>query len=351
MTARLLPLASQPDDFWKSWDSLNAEHNLCHPLLQARMVKLLVQHFPSEIQVLTVTQHDHPAALILVNKPAKGRPLTRRGYLPAQSQIALAQLASDCVDLRRELFRALPPTIQRFDLLFVDSLYQARIIQEPGIELTPKGLDMSVSLEGSFQDYWHNRPKRLKKNVSRYLHRVESELGLLRFEVITAPSSIEAAVDRYGILESEGWKGANGTALHPDNRQGKFYRALLHEYASTGEAMVFEFYHEDRLIASRLTIHNNKMLVFLKTTFKEDYKRYAIGRLLLYRVIEHLFSEGSIAHIAFYTNATPEQLEWATESRPTYDVSLYRYPGIVRLQQWASRIRRTTTSDSDTDKI
>lgn len=350
MTVRLSPLAEVSSRFWEDWDTLNTDYGNRHPLLQARMVRLLTEHFPSGLDVLSIMQDGSPAALMLVKKPAKkltkAPRLIRAGYLPAQSQIALAQVHPDCVNLSQKLFQALPLTSQRFDLLFVDSLHQSRLAEAEGAERSTRALDMAISLNGDFEDYWNTRPKTLKKNISRYKNRVKREIGDLRFEVVRDPETVLTAVDRYGILESEGWKGANGTALHPDNKQGRFYRALLHEYATTDEAIVFELYHQDRLVASRLTVHNARMLVILKTTFSEDYKRHAVGRLLLYKVIEHLFAEGNMEQIAFYTNATPEQLEWATESRPTYNISFYRYPCLARASRFLRHPRESLRHSS-----
>lgn len=340
MRTRLSPLIEADTRFWEDWDRLNTDYGDRHPLLQARMVKLLIEHFPTDLEALSITENDTPVVLLLAKKPARGLQLARVGYLPAQSQIALVQMHPDYINFGEQLFRALPLTSQRFDLLFVDSRHQPQIAQVEGAERSIKTQDMAISLHGDFANYWNTRPRTLKKNLSRYKNRVKRELDGFRFEAVSDPAAVRNAVDRYGLLESEGWKGTSGTALHPNNKQGQFYRALLHEYAATDEAIVFELYHQDRLVASRLTIHNSKMLVILKTTFSEDYKRYAAGRILLYKVIKYLFVEKNMEQIAFYTNATPEQLEWATESWPTYNISFYRYPSLAGVSGLLRHLRR-----------
>lgn len=339
MTVKLMPLSQASERFWVDWDTLNNDGHDRHPLLQARMVKLLTEYFPCHVDALTIMQNASPAALMLIKNSASCLSLRRTGYLPAQSQIALAQVHPGCHGLSPQLFRTLPLTTQRLDLLFVDSLHQSTLAEMHGAERSTRGLDMAISLDGEFKSYWDSRPRALRKNISRYANRVAREIGNFRFEVITAPEIVVNAVDRYGILESKGWKGDSGTALHPNNQQGKFYRALLHQYAITNEAIVFELYHHDCLVASRLTIHNSKMLVILKSTFNENYKRYAAGRLMLYKVIKHLFAEKRMDHIAFYTNATPEQLEWATESRPIYNISFHRHPCVGQIAKLLRRFR------------
>ena len=48
--------------------------------------------------------------------------------------------------------------------------------------------------------------------------------------------SWDAAVGRYAALESQGWKGAQGTALAPGNDQAIFYAGLMRQEAATGRA-------------------------------------------------------------------------------------------------------------------
>lgn len=339
MTATFYPLTKCADQFWEDWEQFNATHTHHHPLLQRRMIRLFIKCFPAHIDVLSLTQEGSPTALLLLRKASATLPLVRKGYLPAQSQIALAQVRPDVANLKDKLFEALPLLTQRLDLQFVDTAYQTPLAQAEGVERTIQAVDMEIGLDGDFQSYWQQRPKSLRKNITRYNHRITRDLGHLDLRITRDPTTIPSAVDRYGILESGGWKGVRGTAIHPDNQQGLFYRALLHEYATTDEAAVFELYHEDRLVASRLTVRNATTLVILKTAFDEDYKPYATGRILLYRMLEHLFSEKELGSVAFYTNATSEQLQWATESRPAYNVSFYRHPALARARGWVHRVR------------
>ena len=64
------------------------------------------------------------------------------------------------------------------------------------------------------------------------------------------------AVDRYGALESRGWKGAQGTAVRHDNEQGRFYDAVMSNFARDGCAHVYELYLGEQLAASRLLVSN-----------------------------------------------------------------------------------------------
>lgn len=49
---------------------------------------------------------------------------------------------------------------------------------------------------------------------------------------VTDPAGVAAALADYGALESAGWKAGTGTAIHPDNAQGRFYRRMLEAFCT-----------------------------------------------------------------------------------------------------------------------
>ncbi len=86
---------------------------------------------------------------------------------------------------------------------------------------------------------------------------------------------------------------------------------------------MYEIYIGEQLVASRLCLLCNELLITLKTTYDEAYRKQAVGRILLLDVLEALFTDPAVAVVDFYTNATSEQLEWCTEQRPMFNASVY----------------------------
>jgi hypothetical protein len=62
------------------------------------------------------------------------------------------------------------------------------------------------------------------------------------------------------------------------------------------------------------------MMVLLKTVHREAFARHSPGRLLDYIMFRHLFSESRLKRVEYYTNASPEDMRWATFSRPIVHV-------------------------------
>ena len=80
-------------------------------------------------------------------------------------------------------------------------------------------------------------------------------------------------------------------------------------------------------------------MVILKTTYDEEFSNYATGRILLYRTAQHVFENRISSRIDFYTNATRDQLEWATGSREMYNLSIYK--PAARLLDGSLRVARS----------
>ncbi|WP_172452622.1 GNAT family N-acetyltransferase [Chromatium okenii] len=140
-------------------------------------------------------------------------------------------------------------------------------------------------------------------------------------------------------LESQGWKGLQGTSIHANNIQGAFYAQLMKEFAVSGNASVYELYFNDTLVASRLCIFNSEMLIILKTTYAEEFSEYAPGRLLLYAVIEREFAQKRVKKIEFYTNANQDQISWSTEQRYIQHITLFRHSLLKKAYQAKNVIR------------
>lgn len=336
MKLSIVPIADYPGDLWLDWDRLNQEYCNSHPLLHSKFVEPLTRHFPSNIEILAAYDNDKCKALMLMQS-AKG--IIQSSYLPSQSQMALALTPEAFPNVFEQQHSCIPAKVLRIDLFSIDPKYQPGIARLSGLELTPKSTNAVIDCSGNFDRYWAQRPKNLRKNISRYINRANKELGGYTLQIANCEQSVGEAVDRYGLLESEGWKGKCGTALHPENVQGRYYREIMQNFAETGNACVSELWAGGEMVASRLLVGNDNMLVVLKTTYSEPLKQYAFGRLLFYETIKFVFEHRLAPELDLYTDATKEQLDWSTQSREFYNGSLYRR-GAGSVMKQAIKLRR-----------
>jgi hypothetical protein len=228
------------------------------------------------------------------------------------------------------------------ELLCQDPLYSAFLPApvERSHVVTPHAITVNIEISRDFDQYWQSRSKNLRNNMKRYFRRA-SEDGLdLRLDVVTQLTKLDQAFTRYGDLESRGWKGKVGTAIHRDNSQGYFYWDMLQGFAHDKRAAIYELYLDGCLAASQLTIANAYMLITLKTTYDETFAFYAPGRLLDYLLLEREFATKRYKVIEYYTNASPDLQSWGTGTRTVKHLTVYRarmFKHLVKVYQWAKQ--------------
>lgn len=324
------------------WDGVARRHSGSHPLLDSRFIGACLRHFPEAELRLASFHRDGDLDGLALLAPRNRAALRWTACMPAQAQIGLFALPNDAP--LEALVRTLPGVSLSLDILGVDPLV---CDLRPGRNLSQHALTMVIHLRNRRGEYWDSRSKNLQKNLARYQNRVRRELGNLQLRRLTSAIDMAEGVCRYGELESAGWKGREGTALAPGNRQGDFYTELMQSFAATGQALIYELWHGGDLIASRLLIYSPEMAVILKTTFDKHYERYAPGRLLLAEIIKDQLQAPVSDRLEFYTNAKQDQLAWADEQRWIWHVEVHRSPLLRRLfngLRWAKGLLQPTTA-------
>ena len=295
-----------------AWDVLAARAPMHHPMVDSRFIDILLEHFGSGSEYLCIAgSPDSPQAMCILRPEGVG---VWQTFLPSQLQVG-PLLLSDPACLEG-LFRCLPGWVARIDLMCVDPGVTPMNLGGPVLpQRMPHALTINVRLEGSFDEYWAARPKKLRDNLGRCERRAVFDGMDLELVVHSDADEMLAAVWRYSELEGRGWKGQQGTGLSPGNDQEAFYSALLSRFARTAQARVYELWAGRQLIASRLMLENATTIVALKTTYDERLRHVAAGRLLMRRMIAHAFEHAAGKTIEFCTDADRDMLAWATGER------------------------------------
>lgn len=324
------------------WDRLNERLMSQHALLDSLFIDHLLRHFGDRGALLAIgRQGQEIVAMLLLYGSPRG-PGVWASYLPAQMQIG-PSLVPPGLDIGG-LFAALPGYAAEVDLLCNDPRF-GDLRSRPGrpIRTVRHALTMHVDLRGGFDDYWTQRPRKLIQNMRRYLRRLQDEGAPVRLDVVSDGQAMPAAVARYAGLESSGWKGRQGTAVGVDNAQGRFYGDVMQQFAERGQAVVYELWLGEHLLAARMVLLRNGMAVMLKTAYDEASERFAPGRVLLMRTLEDLFHRLPGGVVEFYTDADADLLAWSSGRRWINHVSVYRHrglPTVYDLLRRAARLRR-----------
>jgi CelD/BcsL family acetyltransferase involved in cellulose biosynthesis len=332
----ILPLQRSLGAHARTWDALNESGFGNHPMLTSLFVDGLLQCFGTGTEHLCVLEeHGRVQAMCVLTRK---NTFLWTSFLPSQAQIGLTMI--DDATLLPGLLRSLPGYVIRLDLLCNDPLVGGLASStRSAAGRFNHSLTIQISLTETFDKYWASRSKNLQANFKRYVKQLTTDGFEQRHVQITQPEQIAAAVDRYAAIEGSGWKGRIGTALGSKPTQLRFYQQLMLGFARHGDAVVHELWFGEKLVASRLVIRRHQMVTILKTTYDESMAAYAPGRLQLRAVIEDAFVTSPGGQLEFYTDATLDQLGWATGSRWIPHVTLYRTQAAVLLMAAARALR------------
>jgi len=340
MRCELLPVSA-----WKgvadTWEALNYRCHDDHPLLAQEWIGPLLSHFGTDatrIASWRANGGDQAMALVAL---APWRPST---FSPSQMPIlpavgdagtlfsGLSSLAWRGGAVRTDVMRVDPECTQLSSLR-----------RRASSVLSPANRTMTVGLQDGWEPYWQQRSKRLRRDHGRFERRLGADYPGWRLEVVTDPNSLEEAVARYGRIEAAGWKAKMGSAIEPGNWQDGFYSDVMRAFASDGEGAAFFLTDGNEDLAARLTIWRGSSAIMLKTTYSEAHSQYRPGWIMLAESLKWLAESANIHRVEFYTNASQEQLRWASQTRQMYHASIYRSTILKYAVEGAGAARRRLT--------
>ena len=267
-------------------------------------------------------------------------------YFDGVSQISLNyidhQLSVDELRLIiQSLFKALPKYYLaiNFELQDPDLVDIEKFQALKNTIVKTCALNTSIPAAVSFEDYWSERPKGVRKDIARRLRALERESTEIKYSVRDCVDAIHEGFSRYCDLEGAGWKGENGTALTETNNQGQFYKQVMTEFSRTGEGKIHELYFNDKIVASLLAIENEEMIIVMKTAYDESVSKYSPGRLLDYYMLQSVLTEKNAKKMENYTNASTNDQKWFPRVREMYDVTVYRSSWAKQLARLKHRLR------------
>ena len=331
----------QNNDMSREWDRLNAARgNLPFLTSDAVASALTILGERSERLLVGYSGTNICAMFLLV---AQGR-FQWRTFQP--SQLPLGTWVADAGFQLHELADSLMRGPLGFCLVLsvtqIDPNYVPRCMETPVCH-TLDYIDTGwIDVKGSFEDYWAARGKNLRQNMRKQRTKLAADRTQLTMQVLTDHADMAPAIARYGNLESAGWKAQNHTAIHPNNAQGRFYRELLEHASLRGEAVVYQYLFDDRVVAMNLCLLRGGVLVVLKTTYDESIKSFSPAFLLREEELQRIFNQGQIKRMEYFGKVMDWHTKLTDKKRTLYHLTSYRWPFIKKL---ASARRKGKAAD------
>lgn len=329
MLCELLPISEFPR-LLSAWDAINDQHYQ-HPLLESRFVSQALRHLGTgQEKVAICGAPANPDALAIVVQRRFGSWST---FQPSQAPLGalIVKPGTDLGLLSKALFTQMPKSCQVLSLTQQDPDIVPRPVVQPALRVLEYIDTARISVDGTFEEYWSARGRNLRHNIKRQRNRLEREGVSLRLEMLARPDEMRDGVRAYGDLESRGWKAAGGTAIHLDNEQGRFYAALLEDYASTGNARIYRYFYNDQLSAVDLCLCNDSAFIILKTTYDESVQASSPALLMRREYFPAIFDKRETRRIEFYGKVMDWHTKWSDEIRGLYHINAYRHAFFARL--------------------
>lgn len=334
----LLVPASRFSEHAAAWDALQAR-STDTPFLESHFIAPLLQQFGSGREMLALHTKDGQTDAATLVRPA-GRGMWET-FQPSQLPLGpwLSAGTDDLAQRMRSLISGLPGLALGLGATQMDP----RLAPRPAEARDLRSMDYIhtsfVEIDGNFDAYWNARGKNLRQNAKKQRNKLAAEGIEPVLSCITSPDGVAQALQHYGALESAGWKAGLGTAIHPDNAQGRFYRTMLEAFCAAGRGRIYQYAFGEKVVAMDLCIDNGPMVVILKTAYDESYRAVSPSTLMRQQQFEAWWHEGRYKRIEFYGKTLEWHTRWTDSGRVLYHATAFRWPLLRSLQDRLKAVR------------
>ena len=118
---------------------------------------------------------------------------------------------------------------------------------------------------------------------------------------------------------------------------------MLENYCAQGRGRIYRYWFGDKVVAMDLCIHDELVLVILKTAYDESYKSVSPSTLMRQEQFLQLFTEQKFQRIEFFGKIMEWHTRWTSQSRTIYHATAYRWAWLKELHA-----RRAATAPAQT---
>lgn len=333
----------------RQWDAL-VRSRPGTPFLESAFLLPLLEVFGTGGECLCLLQESGQLRAAAIME--RGRKAIWQTFQPSQLPLGawIADGNLDLVAASYRLMQKLPGVTLALGASQVDPRLQQRPEDTERFRTQDYIATAWVDIEGDFDAYWEARGKNLKQNTRKQRNKLQADGIETRIECITEPELVAKSIEDYGLLEGSGWKGADGTAITSDNHQGRFYRHMLENYCSQGRGRIYRYWFGQKVVAMDLCVHDDQVLVILKTAYDESYKAVSPSTLMRHDQFQQLFSEKKFRRIEFFGKVMEWHTRWTSQSRTIYHATAYRWAWLKKLHARRAAVMAAQTQEATAER-
>lgn len=232
--------------------------------------------------------------------------------------------ASDDEGLHHVIWHHLTSHQQEWDVLDLPRLEAGSVSAERFVHLaTEQGQRCSlwqraprspwVDIQPTWDDYLASRSAGFRKGLRRKMRRL-SALGRVRLETLTGPEGLDRGLADGMLIEAEGWKGQNRTAISSQPAATSFYTELATIMAERGQLRLHFLTLDGVRIAFDYSIMANRCLYSLKAGHSSAHARFSPGTLMLSLILRDAHEEGLVG-MDLLGEADEFKMQWTGKTR------------------------------------
>ncbi len=319
---------------WSEWDELNLALNAGSPILDSKFLRPICNYygFP-DLRVAVLESGGQPLSAMLLHQRRRGDwQVFTAGQSCVASMLISPKLSQHSMEaVIEQLLRQLP-WAWRIRFPKQDPIL-AQLATEPQsshLRHAIHSVTTNIDVSADFDSYWSARHKEVRRGIRKTLSTLAEREVDVKLHTLSERSDMTKAIADHGKLETAGWKGRAGTAIDPENDQGRCYREILENFSANG-ARVYQLFFDQSVVASLLSVVQNGVQVILKTAYDENYSKYSPGRLIDYLSIAETFEDPEIKMLENYTNSSSVDRKWSTGTRNILNLEYYKFSSLPKM--------------------
>ncbi len=188
-----------------------------------------------------------------------------------------------------------------------------------------------LAIDGTWEAFYDSRSQRFKKTVRNIQNRLE-RLGAVSIE---EHRSVDVDGDLFAEmidLTARSWKADQGVAIATMPRMREFFRELTRCASARGWLNLWLLRLDGRSIAMEYQLQAGGVVHALRADYDMAHAAASPGSVLNFEIARTLFQRGGIHEYDMGPGRNEYKLRWATGSRETVDLEVYRrgiYPRLL----------------------
>lgn len=171
--------------------------------------------------------------------------------------------------------------------------------------------------------YYPSLKTKFRKDLERRIKKIK-KLGELQFRICSSLSEIKTIFPR--LIEQHVHRRdylGQDRSVFVQERTIKFFNELFCNHDFAEDIRLFYLCLDDKVIGTVLAFYKDNILYHYIPTFDVAYHEYSPGRILNSYIIKYCY-EHNIQELDFMIGDEPYKLEWGTDFREIFKISLFR---------------------------